>query len=177
MIAVITLIGILSGMAVAYFRDMTDSMRLNTGAREVERELQTARLRAVATNRPIRVRFNCPTAGEYRMVELIGSTRVPVAADTAANRCQQTVYPFPAGDANPMTLPNHDGPTRQLHQSLSFGAVQTLEFWPNGTVHADNGIAGVEWPELPPVGTAITIIKGNATKTITVNGLGKITLQ
>jgi type II secretory pathway pseudopilin PulG len=177
MIAVITLVGILSGMAVAYFRDMTDAMRLNTGAREVERELQTARLKAVATNRPIRVRFNCPVAGEYRMVELIGSTRVPVAADTAANRCQQIVYPFPAGDQNPMTLPNHDGPSRSLPKSLSFGATKTLEFWPNGTVHADGGTPGVEWPELPPAGTAITIIKGNSTKTITVNGLGKITLQ
>lgn len=176
MVATMTLLAILSGMAVAYVRDMTDSMRLAQGAREVERELQIARLKAVTSNRPIRVRFNCPTAGYYRMVELLGSTNVPVANDAAGNRCQENVYPYPSGDQNPMTLPNHDGPSRRLHTSLSFGATKTLEFWPNGTVHADVGTAGA-WPELPPAGTAITVVKGTSTKTITVNGLGKITLQ
>jgi Tfp pilus assembly protein FimT len=177
MVVVVTLVAIMGGMALAQFKDMTDSMRLAQGAREVERELQTARLKAVTSNRPIRVRFNCPTEGKYRMVELIGSTTVPVAADDAANRCQENVYPYPAADRNPMTLPNHDGPVRSLHSKLSFGATQTLEFWPNGTVHAETATAGVAWPELPPTGTAITVVQGTATKTITVNGLGKITLQ
>jgi Tfp pilus assembly protein FimT len=176
MVVVVGLIAVMSAMATVSLRDMSESMRLSQGAREVERELQTARLKAVSSNRPVRVRFNCPTAGKYRMVELIGSTNVPVAEDGAANRCQESVYPFPAADRNPVTLPNLDGPLRSLHSSLSFGAFQTLEFWPNGTVHADTGVAGA-WPELPTTGTAITVVKGTTTKTITVNGLGKIQLQ
>jgi Tfp pilus assembly protein FimT len=176
MIIVITLIAILSGIAVASLRDISESMRLAQGAREVERTLQTARLKAVTSNRPIRVRFNCPAAGQYRMVELIGSTNVPVAADAAANRCQETVYPFPAADANPMTLPNHDGPMRYLPDTLEFGAQRTLEFWPNGTVHIDTGVAGA-WLEIPSDTPAtIEVLKGTNKKTITVNGLGKITL-
>jgi type II secretory pathway pseudopilin PulG len=176
MVVVVMLVAILSGMAMATFQDVTESMRLSQGAREVERELQTARLLAVTSNRPIRVRFNCPTADKYRMVELIGSTYVPVAADSADNRCQENVYPFPAADRNPMTLPNLDGPLRTLPRDVSFGATKTLEFWPNGTVHHDTGAAGV-WPELPTTGTSITIVKGSTVKTITVNGLGKIQLQ
>jgi type II secretory pathway pseudopilin PulG len=177
MIIAVSMVAVLSGIAIGFLRDMTDSMRLAQGAREVERELQTARLKAVSSNRPIRVRFNCPTPGSYRMVELIGSTTIPVAADGAANRCQESVYPFPAADLNPMTLPNLDGPARTLHPTLSFGAVKTLEFWPNGTVHADTGAAG-SWPELPTdPETFITVVKGSTTKKITVNGLGKIQIQ
>ncbi len=176
MVVVVALICVMSAMATISLRDMTESMRLSQGAREVERELQTARLKAVTSNRPIRVRFNCPSAGKYRMVELIGSTYVPVAADDAANRCQESAYPYPAADRNPITLPNLDGPARSLHSSLSFGAAQTLEFWPNGTVHADTGVAGA-WPELPTTGTEIHVVKGQDIKKITVNGLGKIQLQ
>ena len=176
MVVVVTLVAIMGGIALASFKDVTESMRLSQGAREVERELQTARLKAVTSNRPIRVRFNCPTAGKYRMVELIGSTNVPVAEDGAANRCQESAYPYPAADRNPITLPNLDGPARTLHSSLSFGATKTLEFWPNGTVHADTGVAGA-WPQLDVNGTAITVVKGSTVKTITVNGLGKIQLQ
>jgi type II secretory pathway pseudopilin PulG len=178
MVVTVTLVCIIGGIAMASLKDVSDSMRLGQGAREVERELQTARLKAVSSNRPIRVRFNCPSAGKYRMVELIGASNVPVAADSADNRCQDSVYPYPAADRNPMTLPNLDGPPRSLHSSLSFGATKTLEFWPNGTVHADPGTGATgAWPELPPAGTSITVVKGSATKTITVNGLGKIQLQ
>ena len=37
-----------------------DGMRLGVSARDVERELQFARLKAVSTNRPMRIRFNRP---------------------------------------------------------------------------------------------------------------------
>ena len=176
MLVVTTFIAILMGMAVPAMQNIGDSIRLGTGAREVERELQTARLKAVTTNRVLRVRFNCPTAGHYRMVELIGTPGAPAAADDPMNRCSQVTYPFPPDDQNPMTLPNHDGPARQLHPDLSFGASKTLEFWPDGTVHADSG-TGNPWQVLSGTGTAITVVKGADLKTITVNSLGKITLQ
>jgi type II secretory pathway pseudopilin PulG len=170
------LAAVVAAMAVPSFRNMTESMRLGQGAREVERELQAARLKAVTSNRVLRVRFNCPSAGQYRMVELIGTPSVPATADGATNRCSETMYPFPAVDRDLMTLPNLDGPVRRLHSSVSFGAVKTLEFRPGGTVHADTGAAGA-WPELPSTGTAITVTKGVQTRSITVNGLGKIQLQ
>ena len=176
MIVTMTLIAIAAGMAIPYMRDMTDAMRLAQGAREVERELQTARLKAVTSNRVLRVRFNCPAAGQYRTVELIGTPAVPAPADDANNRCSPGVYPYPAPDADLMTLPNHDGPVRYLHPSLSFGSVTTLEFRPGGTVHANTGAAGA-WPQLSTSGTAITVTKGSSTRSITVNGIGKIKLQ
>ena len=74
--------------------DGVDRMRLGMTARDVERELQFARLKSVSTNRPMRIRFNCPVAGQFRVVELIGTPRVPLAADGAANRCDETIYPY-----------------------------------------------------------------------------------
>jgi Tfp pilus assembly protein FimT len=170
-------LSILSAMAVPLIRDVLDGMKLGNGARQVERELQTARLKAVSSNRPMRVRFNCPVAGQYRMVELVGTPSTPAAADSDGNRCKETLYPYPAADREPVTLPNNDGPIRRLDAALSFGsATKALEFWPDGSVHQDNGAAG-GWPVLTGTGTSITLIKGSSTKSITVNGIGKIQIQ
>ena len=183
MLAVVVVFAILAGITVPAMKDVTDGMRLGQAAREVERELQTARLKAVTSNRAIRVRFNCPTARKYRMVELIGTPTSNAAADQPMNRCQETVYPSVAPDNNPLTVPNHDGPTRELHSSVSFGATRTLEFWPDGSVHANDPPSdtppsgGSAWPVLPSGGVSITLTKGSTIKTITVNGLGKIQLQ
>jgi type II secretory pathway pseudopilin PulG len=171
----VAVFAIVAAGAVPVFTNMTEGLKLSQGLREVEREMQTARLKAVTSNRPMRVRFNCPVAGQYRMVELIGSVSAPVAADTAADRCQETVYKSPANDSNPLTRPNHDGPEKRLPAGVLFGATSTLEFWPDGTVHKDDG-TGSPWKVLSGTGTAITLTKGSQVKSITVNGLGKITL-
>jgi hypothetical protein len=161
--------------AVPVFTNMTEGLRLSQGLREVERELQTARLKAVTSNRAIRVRFNCPVATEYRMVELIGTPSIPAVADTSLDRCKETSYPV-GGDGNPLTRPNHDGPQKALPRNVTFGSAATLEFWPDGSVHKDDGSATVPWKTVPSSGTAITLVKGSVVKTITVNGLGKVTL-
>lgn len=176
LLGVVTVFAILAGMTVPAMKNVSDAMRLGQSAREVERELQTARLRAVTSNRPMRVRFGCPTDKEYRMVELIGTPSLPVAADDALNRCQEIVYPAAPPDNNPLTVPNLDGPTRKIDPSVSFGSAKTIEFWPDGSAHAATGATN-PWPVLPTGGTAITLTKGAAVKTITVNGLGKIQLK
>ena len=171
---VLALIGILSGIAVPMIGNLSESLELGTNAREVERELQTARLRAVTSNRPIRVRFNCPVAGQYRMVELIGPASAPNADDASATRCQESAYPFPAADSEPLTRPNHDGPLRYLSDDVSFGTASSLEFRPDGTVRQQSGTT-VPWPVVSGT-TQLTLVKGTAIETITVNALGKITL-
>jgi len=175
MIVVIALFTILAGMSVPAFSNLTEGYKLGQSLREVERELQGARLKAVTANRPFRIRFNCPAAGEYRMVELIGTASVPAAQDTASDRCQESVYPSPAADGNPLTRPNHDGPVRRLPTGVAFGATSTLEFWSDGTVHQESGSI-VPWPVVGTAGTSITLVKGSVTRRIDVNGIGKITL-
>jgi Tfp pilus assembly protein FimT len=173
-LATLAIIATVSGIAVPGMVRAVENQRLGIDARNVERELQTARLAAVTNNQPIRVRFNCPAAGQYRRVELIGTVSVPAADDAdarAAVRCSTTTYPYPVADRNLLTRPNNDGPLNRLNSAVVFQASQTLEFWPNGTVHN----LGVGTPMVNPV--TITLKKGTTTRNITVNGLGKVQLQ
>jgi len=169
----VAIFGIIAAMAVPLMKGMSDTMLLAQGAREVERELQGARLKAVTSNRPLRVRFNCPAAGQYRMVEYTATT-----ADTAADRCTQAKYPYPPTDRDPVTLPNQDGPIRQLNKKLSFAtSVKALEFEPDGSVRIDNGGTGAWSPVTGTPGATVTVMRGTTTKSVTVNGLGKIQIQ
>jgi prepilin-type N-terminal cleavage/methylation domain-containing protein len=163
LLAVVALLTIVLAIAAPVFRDVVDGMRLGWSARDLERELQDARLKAVSTNRRMRVRTNCPVAGQYRMVQWLNN-----ASDSTLDRCSEASYPYPSTTLNVVTK-LQDGPLRRLQPNVTVGTT-TLEFWPNGTVHdpGDNN------PLAAPA--TITLTKDSKTKGISVNGLGKIQL-
>lgn len=188
MMAVVAILLIAGALTIPAVTSGLAEMRVSSAAREVERELQTARMRAVQSDRAIRVRFNCPAAGQYRMVEVIGSQYAPAAADSsgnAATRCSEAAYPYPDPDPSYFAFPNHDGPVRTLPDEVSFGTVQAVEFWPDGTAHIDTG--GTFWSVIPNEGITLTLYDNehgseasapqSLKKSITVNGLGKVTLN
>jgi len=164
----ISVMAIIMAGALPALINVADGMKLGQGQRDVYQEMQTARLIAVASNRPMRIRFNCPVAGQYRLTEL---------NDSANDRCSDVKWKFPANDTDPTSRPNHDGPVKLLPTNVAFGAASTLEFWPDGTVHKQVG-AENPWTQVPvdANGTAVTVVRGTLVKTITVNGLGKIQL-
>ena len=167
MLLVVAMIGTLAAMALPVMKDMTASIKLNEASRMVEREMQDARLKAVSSNRVIRVRKNCPAAGYIRSVEVLGT-----AADTAGDRCSATTYPFPAPDMDIMTRPNFDGPVRTLPAGATVSNV-VLQFSPDGT--ASSVVAGVATTIAAPI--AVTITRESKSKTVTVNNVGKVQLQ
>ena len=164
LLIVVSLIGILAAIALPVMKDVTASIKLNEAARMVEREMQDARLRAVSSNRLLRVRLNCPATGYIRSVEVLGTS-----ADVASNRCLNNAYPFPAPDTDIMTRPNFDGPVRTLPAGATVSN-QVLQFRPD-----DNIVAGVATTITTPV--AVTISRGGKSKTVTVNNVGKVQLQ
>lgn len=174
------LIVTVAAIAVPLLTNTIDGQRLGMEARAVEREMQLARLSAVTTNRPIRLRFDCPSAGYYRRVELIGSTNSPNTGDDADNRaavrCNDVTYPFPAADNDPITRPNNDGQKMQLNTKVTFTATQTLEFWPNGTVHVYNA-ANAPWPPVGAQPVNIILTSAGVSRSVTVNVLGKTQIQ
>jgi len=186
-LATLAILATVCAIAVPALSKSVENQRLSMEARNVEREMQLARLNAVTTNRPIRVRFNCPTAGQYRRVELIGSVNNPETGDDADNqgarRCALNYYPYPAADKDPLTRPNNDGPLLQLNSKVVFTSVQTLEFWPNGTVHVSPGVPSAQpWPQLSsaaPVNIILTQASNTNTQTrsVSVNTLGKMQIQ
>jgi type II secretory pathway pseudopilin PulG len=176
MIITVALFGVVSAITIPSVTGAMDTMRVRMAARDVERELQSARFLAVSANRPIRVRFNCPVAGQYRMVELIGSPESPETTDDLASRCGERAFPYPAADSDPLTRPNLDGPVRWLPTGVSFAGAQTVEFWPDGTAHADGG-SGTPWPRITTERVAISVENDSLTQAVEVNGRGKIRMQ
>ena len=154
------------GMAVPVMNDVTGTIKLNEAARMVEREFQGARLQAVAKNRALRVRTNCPAAGFIRTVEVLTA-----AVDSAANRCVQTAYPFPADD-NLMTRPNYDGPVRPVPNGATVGTV-TLQFQPDGTVFTVVANAATQMA----AEQTVTVTRRGRTRSVRINAAGKIQLQ
>ena len=167
---------VLTAVGMPVLGGALEKYRVGITIRDVERELQSARLKAVSSNHPIRVRFNCPDPGFYRVVELIGEASAPSPVDALRDRCSTTQYPYPADDRDPLTRPNHDGPLRQLPDGVVFGGTQTLEFWPDGSVHTDGvgGGAASPWPVVAPAGVLISVQKGAKTSSVSVNGIGRV---
>lgn len=157
----------LAAIALPVYHDLTDSLRLNDATRAVERELQGARLKAVTVNRALRVRFNCPVAGQYRTVEVLGTS-----TDTAANRCHEAAFPYPAPDQDPFTRPNADGPIRRLPRDVTVSTVD-IEFRPNGTAY--RVVSGT--PQAMTGDVSVVVTRNGQSRTVTINGLGKIRLQ
>ncbi len=184
LLATVAIIATVTAIATPAAVNILDNARIGMAARDVERELQFAKLKAVTTNRPMRVRFDCPVVGQMRVVELIGTPLAPdptLDTDTYTDRCKETMYPYrPTGaDQSRLSRPNNDGPIRALPQGTAFSAKKTLEFWPNGTVHAYDAAQTPPnpWPILAPTGATITLTRKSRNSNIVVNGFGKIQMD
>jgi Tfp pilus assembly protein FimT len=163
----VAVIATAAAMAVPVMSDLTSDIKVSEAARMVERELQDARLKAVSSNRVLRVRMNCPNRGYIRTVEFLNSS-----ADTSGNRCNPQTYPYPAADDDVLTRPNYDGPMRALPSEAQVGN-HIIQFHPDGT--ARNVVNNVAQTITSPVN--ITVSRSSKSRTITVNGAGKIQLQ
>ena len=163
---VIAVAATMMAFALPILSDLGESSKLAAAAREVERELQSARLKAVTVNRLLRVRINCPTTGYFRTVEVLGN-----ATDQATNRCVPSNYPFPAPDQDIITRPNFDGPVRVLSDGTTVTS-EVLEFRPDGT--AAQVVSNVAQNIATTV--TITVTRRGKSKTVTVNGAGKVVL-
>lgn len=168
LLLMVALIGTIAAIAVPALKDLTQGLKLSEAASLVERELQSARLKAVSVNRTLRVWPNCPAAGYIRTVELLGTS-----ADTASNRCSQSAYPFPAADTDVITRPNFDGPVRTIPNDASV-TNSVIEFRPDGT--AMKVVGGVSTGFATDEVVTITVSRGLSSKAITVNGAGKVLL-
>jgi len=159
----------LSAAVVPRISTLLAAQDARTATRTVERQLQTARLKAVTNSRALRVRFNCPAAGQLRILEVTGIT----ATDNATNRCSATAYPFPPPVDALRATPSLDSPVVYLPAGTTVtGSALNLEFGPKGNVYTvtpgTNDIVDV-------VGDLVlTVTKGSYSNTVTINALGRV---
>jgi Tfp pilus assembly protein FimT len=145
--------------------------RATTAARLVERELQTARLKAVTVSRSLRVRFNCPGVGQLRILELTGVT----ATDTAANRCDPVTFPSPGPSDGLRSTPSFDSPVVTLPSGASVtGTTLQFEFSPSGATYA---VASNGTVSSLDVDATLTVTRDGYSRTVTINELGRVRLN
>ncbi len=165
LLLVVAVGGTLSAVTVAAISGAMRRYSMNTATRTITAEISAARFTAVAVNRTMRVRFNCPGPGQFRVVEVVGNA----AIDNAADRCSETAYPYP--DPNPAVAPNADGPVIWMTQGATFGAVQDLEISPRGRIQpCKNNPCN----QLDPPPASIGLTNGHETQTITVSASGMV---
>ena len=163
----VTLVGsTMFAIAVPAGRTALDSLELGSARQEVGLALQTARLRAVSANRPMRLRLNCPGAGQYRVVEVTGVT----STDSSATRCDIDTFGYPGPrDSDPAT-PAHDGPVGSLSAKIGGLSGPDLEFSPDGTARVVVG--GV--PQRLTADAYVDVTREGRTMRISINALGRI---
>lgn len=109
LLVTIALIGIISAMAIPGLGESTRRNSVWTASEQIGSQIRQARLKAVTRNTRFRVRFNCPAAGQYRVLVVTGIA----LQDDAADRCSQTY--------------THDSGIYTMPPNVNFGDVPTLE--------------------------------------------------
>lgn len=155
LLIVLGMVGVLAATAVPLMSGaFRRSVSMGAG-RDIAGQIRSARLAAVTTNRAMRVRFNCPAAGQYRVLELTGNA----AIDNDVNRC---TYEYP--DTNPNAAPNLDGPIMYLPDGISFSATQDLQI----------STAGLITPLTGATPAVIRVTDGSFARQIAVSTAGRI---
>jgi prepilin-type N-terminal cleavage/methylation domain-containing protein len=157
LIVTTALISVATGMGAPLLSGAAGRSRSYSAMHDIAGQIRTARLAAVSTNRAMRIMFNCPGPGQYRVIEITGLA----AIDNDANRC---VYPWP--DPDPGNLPDNDGPVMLLPQGIDFVATQDLQIDAFGQI---TPLAG----GMP---AQIGVTDGTFARQITVSTAGRIQL-
>jgi prepilin-type N-terminal cleavage/methylation domain-containing protein len=169
LIEVMVVAGLVSVMAGIAIPEITAGLRryaVTSAAQQIASTVRTARFQAISQNRTLRVRFNCPAAGQYRIIEVTGG-----AADTAGNRCDAATYPFPDTDAS--TRPNLDGPVLELPRGTAISTAIDLQIDTNGRISPLSGCPSCAVGTAP---SAITVGNSYGNRTITISGSGQVVL-
>lgn len=160
----------LASMAIPQINNVLQSQRAGTAARQVERELQSARLKAVGTSHALRVKFNCPSAGQYRMLEITGVS----TTDNAGNRCSASAYPYPGPSDSLRSTPSLDSPVQNLPANTTVSATSLdIAFGADGAAYTF--ASGVATPLTADL--VVTVTRAGYSKTVTINALGRIKLN
>jgi prepilin-type N-terminal cleavage/methylation domain-containing protein len=154
----VALIGIMGAMSVTVLSGSRRRAVLYSAQREIAAQIRTARFSAVTGDRVMRVRFNCPAAGQFRVIEVTGTPSI----DTDAARCS---YPWPDFDST--NAPNSDGPVVQLPDGISFSATQDLEIDTRGRITPMSGSTPA----------TIRVTDGSTTSQVTAATSGRVRTQ
>lgn len=83
LLVVMGLITVLAGMSIPSLLEATRRNSVWSASELIGSQIRQARLKAISRNKSFRVRFDCPAAGQFRLLEVTGNSTI----DDATNRC------------------------------------------------------------------------------------------
>ena len=146
------LITITVGIAIPTLSGSTARNSVWTASEMIGSQIRQARLKAISRNTRFRVRFDCPAAGQFRVLQVTGN----VAIDNAADRCDDTQQ--------------YDSGIYQMPTSVSYGnSPPLLEVNGRGTFSSTAGI--------PTTITVTHSASGTTSRALTMSATGQITFE
>ena len=168
LLIVVPTVGIVSGVSVPSLTGTMHRYALNGAHQSVAADIRLAHFTPLSTSRAMRVQFDRPGPGQFRVVEVVRLQRI----DSAANRWSEATYPFP--DQQPGVQPDADGQVILLPQGKQFGSLQDLEITPRGRVTPLTGCPGCA-PMAAPA--AISLTNDYGTQTTSVSASARVELS
>ena len=169
LVEVLLVTGIMAVVAAIAVPTVGAAMRryaLNNLSQQVAATIRSARYTAVAKNKVVRVRFDCPANDQYRMVEFTAMSTI----DDDVDRCSVSDYPYP--DTTPDASPNVDGPVIVVPAGTELGVVTDLEIDARGRL---TPLAGCPTCTAGAGTTASVILEnGFESQTVTVDQTGQV---
>lgn len=154
LLVMLGIIGVVSAISIPYLTGSTSRNAVWTTSEQIGSQIRQARLKAITRNTQFRLRFDCPNAGQYRVLSVTGNA----VLDNAADRCSQ----FYTHDSGIYTVP----------QSISYtAALPVLEV--NG--RGQYSLIGVG--VLPMAITVTYNREQTISRRLTVSATGQITFD
>jgi prepilin-type N-terminal cleavage/methylation domain-containing protein len=144
---VVAMIGILSAVAIPGLTESTRRNSVWTAAEAIGTQVRQARLKAISRNKSFRIRFDCPSAGQFRVLEVTGNSTI----DNHEDRC--TMYQ------------THDSGVYAMPARVSYGTPPIL------TVNS-RGVFSVSSGSIPA--TITVTLGGYTSRTVQVSATGQI---
>ena len=148
LLVVMALITIIAGISIPSLIESTRRNSVWTASELIGSQIRQARLKAISHNKSFRIRFDCPAAGQFRLLEVTGNATI----DNATNRCStQQTY-----DSGVMVMPSN----------VSYGTgVPVLTANSRGVFSSTTGIPA----------TITVTYGGYSSRSFTVSATGQIT--
>lgn len=143
---VVALIGILSAVAIPGLMESSRRNSVWTASEGIGSQVRQARLKAISRNKSFRIRFDCPSSGQYRVLEVTGNTTI----DNATGRCS--------------TQQTHDSGIFAMPVRVSYGTPPTLTVDTRGNFTSSGSIPA----------TITVTYGGYSSRALTVSATGQI---
>jgi prepilin-type N-terminal cleavage/methylation domain-containing protein len=142
----LAMISILAAMGIPTLMESSRRNSVWSASELIGSQVRQARLKAISRNKSFRVRFDCPSTGMFRVLEVTGTA----AIDNAANRCslQQT----------------HDSGIMRMPERISWGTPPVLTVNSRGVFSSSGSIPA----------TITVTYGGYSSRTLSVSATGQI---